>query len=219
MKGAIVFDLDGTLVASAPQIMQVANEMLATEGAAPLSLAETTRFIGNGARIFVQRMIAARGLDAGAEDRLYTDFAARAESNAEGAELFPGVAKALAALAESGHPLGICTNKPAAPARAMLDHLGIGHVFATLVGGDSLPVLKPDPAPLHAAFAGLGPPFLFVGDSEVDSATARAADIPFALFTRGYRRGGIGDFPDALTFDDWATFPELVAARVADPAE
>ncbi|MBW7923103.1 MAG: phosphoglycolate phosphatase [Rubellimicrobium sp.] len=211
MRGAVVFDLDGTLVESAPQIMGVANELLAGEGAAPLSLPETVSFIGHGARVFVQRMIAARGLPDDAADRLYHDFAARAESNAEGAGLFPGVARALAALAKAGHPLGICTNKPAAPARAMLDLLGIGHRFTALVGGDSLPVLKPDPAPLHAAFAGLGAPFLYVGDSEVDFATARAANVPFALFTRGYRRGGPGDFPGARMFDDWADFPALVA--------
>ena len=211
MRGALVFDLDGTLVASAPQIMGVANELLAGAGAAPLSLAETTRFIGNGARVFVQRMIAARGLPDEAVDRLYADFAARAESNAEGAELFPGVADALAALAGAGHPLGICTNKPAGPARAMLDHLGIGHFFTALVGGDTLPVLKPDPAPLRQAFAGLGAPLLYVGDSEVDLATAAAAGIPFALFSQGYRRGGISDFPGALVFDDWAAFPALVA--------
>ncbi len=153
MRGAIVFDLDGTLVDSAPQIMGVANALLAGEGAAPLSLRETVDFIGHGARVFVARMVAARGLGPEAVDRLFADFARRAASNAEGADLFPGVARALNALAERGHPLGICTNKPAGAARAMLAHLGIAGHFAVVVGGDSLPVLKPDPAPLRAALA------------------------------------------------------------------
>lgn len=212
MSGAIVFDLDGTLVESAPQIMGVANDLLAGEGAAPLTLTETVSFIGHGARVFVQRMIAARDLPKDAVARLYGDFAARAERNAEGAGLFPGVAEALANLVAKGHPLGICTNKPAAPARAMLEHLGLMHHFTSLVGGDTLPVLKPDPAPLHAAFAPLGAPLLYVGDSEVDFATAQAAEVPFALFTKGYRRGKVADFPGALSFDDWAEFPALVAA-------
>lgn len=211
MTASLVFDLDGTLVESAPQIMGVANEILAGEDAPPLALEETVSFIGHGARVFVERMIAARGLSQDIADRLYDDFADRAERNAEGADLFPGVAAALQAVAAMGHPLGICTNKPEAPARAMLVHLGIGGLFRAVVGGDTLPVLKPDPAPLHAAFAGLGAPALYVGDSEVDFATARAADVPFALFTRGYRRGGLDDFPGALTFDDWSAFPELVA--------
>lgn len=211
MTAALVFDLDGTLVESAPQIMGVANDILAGEGASPLSLEETVSFIGHGARVFVARMIAARGLPEDSAGRLYEDFADRAERNAEGADLFPGVSAALQTVAARGHPLGICTNKPEAPARAMLEHLGIGGLFRAVVGGDTLPVLKPDPAPLHAAFAGLGAPVLYVGDSEVDFATARAAGVPFALFTRGYRRGGPGDFPGALVFDDWSSFPDLVA--------
>ncbi len=211
MTSALIFDLDGTLVESAPQIMGVANEILAGEGASPLSLEETISFIGHGARVFVARMIGARGLPEDAVDRLYDDFADRAERNAEGADLFPGVDSALQALAEMGHPLGICTNKPEAPARAMLEHLGIGGLFRTVVGGDTLPVLKPDPAPLRAAIAATGAPLLYIGDSEVDFATARAAGVPFALFTRGYRRGGLDDFPGAFSFDDWSAFPELVA--------
>ncbi len=212
--GAIVFDLDGTLVDSAEQIMAAANAVLADEGAEPLTLDQTKGFIGNGARVFVARMIAARGLAEADLPRLHAAFVAGAEEDTAGAALFPGAARALRDLAAQGHALGICTNKPAGPTRALLAALGIAPLFRAVIGGDSLPVLKPDPAPLHAAFAPLGPPLLFVGDSEVDFATAQAAGVPFALHTRGYRRAGIADFPGAWCFDDWAALPAHAATLI-----
>jgi phosphoglycolate phosphatase len=210
--GAIVFDLDGTLVDSAPDIMAVANAVLAGAGAEPITLAQTRSFIGNGAPVFVDRMMAARGLPAAGRPALLADFLHRYDGQNDHVALFPGVLDALDALAAAGHGLGLCTNKPINATQSLLRHLGLDHRFATVIGGDSLPQHKPDPAPLLAAFAPLGAALIYVGDSEVDHATALAAGVPFALFSGGYRKTEVTDFAGARVFDHWSDLPALVAA-------
>ena len=104
-----------------------------------------------------------------------------------GTVAFPGVREALAALAAAGHGLGVCTQKPNAPAVTILRALGLMPPIAALTGGDSLDVMKPDPRMLaHAAAQLPEGPVIFVGDSEVDAATAEAAGVPFLLHTEGY---------------------------------
>ena len=126
---------------------------------------------------------------------------------------YRGVPAALDALAAAGHALGVCTNKPTEPARAVLAHVGLLDRFGVVVGGDSLPVTKPDPAPLFAALDALPPgPSVYVGDSEVDAATAQAAGVPFLLFTEGYRKSPVDALPHAAAFGDWDDLPGLVAA-------
>ena len=118
---------------------------------------------------------------------------------------------ALDALRAEGHVLGICTNKPAAAARAVLRHLGLSDRFAAVIGGDSAPTRKPDPAPLHMAHNACGPgPAIFVGDSEIDAATARAAGMDLLLFTEGYRKSPVADLPHRAAFDDFAALPGLI---------
>ena len=85
------------------------------------------------------------------------------------------------------------------------------HYFDTMWGGDSLPVHKPDPAPLHAAFDVLGDgPQLYVGDSDVDAETGQRAGVPFLLFTEGYRKCAVEDLHHTVAFDDFADLPRLV---------
>lgn len=141
----IVFDLDGTLIDSIEDVRGVANAVLAGEGAAPLSRDEARAFIGNGAPVFVERMRAARGIGAGEQARLLADFVERYDRAVELTEPFPGVPGALERLRASGHRLGICTNKPLSPARAVLAHLGMDGFFEVVLGGDSAPRPKPDP--------------------------------------------------------------------------
>lgn len=94
----------------------------------------------------------------------------------------------------------------------MLRHFGLDGRFATVIGGDSLAVRKPDPAPLHAAIAALGGgPALFVGDSEVDAETAQAAGVALALFTEGYRTTEVARLNARLVFDNFTALPGLVA--------
>lgn len=88
--------------------------------------------------------------------------------------------------------------------------------FPVVIGGDSLPQRKPDPAPLLAAAAGLDGPVLFVGDSEVDAETALAAQVPFLLFTEGYRKAPVSALPHAARFARYSDLPALVARLAAD---
>ncbi|MCB2116290.1 MAG: phosphoglycolate phosphatase [Rhodobacteraceae bacterium] len=207
----IVFDLDGTLIDSAPDIHAAVALTLGEEGRAPLSPETILSFVGNGLPHLVGLVIGAAGLD----PARHADLTARtlAHYNAVSGQRtvpYPGVAAALAALAAAGHALGICTNKPEAPARHILAFLGLGP-FDVVVGGDSLAARKPDPAPLHAALAALAPgPAIFVGDSEIDAETAERAGVLFLLFTEGYRKAPVADLPHAARFSDFAELPALV---------
>lgn len=208
----IVFDLDGTLIDSAPDIHGIANALLAAEGAAPITLAEARDFIGNGAAVFVQKMCAARGIPEAEQPRLLADFVARYDDAVTLTVIYPGVAGALDRLRGEGHRLGVCTNKPIRPTRAVLDHMGLARQFETLWGGDSLAVHKPDPAPLHAAFDALGSGAqIYVGDSEVDAETARRAGVPFLFFTEGYRKTEIEQIEHHARFTHFDQLPDLVA--------
>jgi phosphoglycolate phosphatase len=212
----IVFDLDGTLIDSAEDIRAIANRILLAEGKPPLSGAEVRSFIGNGVSVLVARMRAARGLPDSLHAQMLADFVASYETAVENTVPYPLVHEAMARLRADGHRLGICTNKPLAPCRAVLDHVGLGTTFDAVVGGDSMPVLKPDPAPLHTAFELLGEgPRLYVGDSETDAETAQRAGVRFLLFTEGYRKSEPSEIPHSARFDRFAELPGIVEAELA----
>ncbi len=210
----IVFDLDGTLIDSAPDIQGVANGVLAPHGA-EISLAQTHEFIGNGVDVFVTRMCAATGLP----DTQHAAFVAQFKHGYLTAfsltQVYAGVVEVLEALGTAGHSLGICTNKPLAPCHAVLDHMDLTRFFRVIVGGDTLRVNKPDPAPLDSAFDGLGDgPRIYVGDSEVDAETAQRAGVPFLLFSEGYRKTPVARIPHDMVFSSYAALPALIDGLV-----
>jgi phosphoglycolate phosphatase len=213
----IVFDLDGTLVDSAPDIAVAANKMLAGEGLAPLDLATVTSFIGNGLPKLVERVMRARGIGAHHFDRLYDemkDF--YNESPADTSKPMPGVPALLEKLKTDGHRIGVCTNKPEEPARLMLALLGLERHIDTVVGGDALPQKKPHPAPLNLAFERLGPgERLYVGDSEIDAEVALAAEVRFAIYTQGYRKQAVEGLPHEFRFDHFRELGSIVDALAA----
>jgi len=212
-----VFDLDGTLLDTAPDIHVCAVKALATEGLGPITLAQARAFIGSGAPMFVTRALTALGADpAGAlHARVLAAFLSVYDDAAALTRPYPGAIAALDALRDAGWRLGICTNKPERPARLLLEHFGLMDRFGSLVGGDTLPVRKPDPAPLRHALAGLGTERgLYIGDSEVDAATARAAGLPFALFTGGYRKAPVSEVPHDWSFDDHTALPGWMETRI-----
>ena len=210
---SIIFDLDGTLIDSAPDIHVAVNLMLAAEGLQPLTLAEVTGFIGNGLPRLVELVMQHRGIDMAR----HADLSAQVldlynAGNGALTVLYPGVAECLHRLRQVGYVLGLCTNKPLVPTHAVLRHFGIAHLFAAVIGGDSLPQRKPDPAPLLRVIADLNTAgCVYVGDSEVDYDTAIAADVPFALYTEGYRKTPLDGFPAATPFDHFDDLPGLVA--------
>jgi len=211
MSGAIVFDLDGTLVDTAPGIAASANRMLADFGFDPMPMPLLTTFIGHGIPNFVRQMIGHLGLDPDRHAEMNARMIARySENPADLSHPYPGVVAALEALAGAGHPLGVCTNKNHGLSVQILDALDLSRFFSVVIGGDSLPVKKPDPAPLRAAYDALpGPAMLYVGDSEVDAETARVMGLPFGLFTEGYRKAPVADLPHTFAFDDFALLPGL----------
>lgn len=210
----VVFDLDGTLIDSAPDIRAAANRMLAEQGMAGLDLATIIGFIGNGLPKLVERVMMRVGLDMAR----HADLTAitLAHYNAAATDLtqpYPGVVATLEALQQAGHVLALCTNKPEEPARIILRDLGIERFFDGVVGGDTLAVKKPDPEPLLHVIRALGDgPAIYVGDSEVDAETAQRAGVRFALFTEGYRKTPVGAIAHQDAFDDFAALPALVAA-------
>lgn len=209
---ALLFDLDGTLVDSAPDIHAAVNRLLLEMGQTPLAPETVRSFIGNGVPTLIARVLAATGQEGDPalwESRFMHHYGA---DSATLTTLYPGVRATLELLSAQGHEIGLCTNKPEEPARHILRAFDLAHLFPVVIGGDSLPLRKPDPAPLHAAIAGLSArPALFIGDSEVDAQTAQAAAVPFLLFTEGYRKSPVADLPHRASFADFAQLPALVA--------
>ncbi|MFE3835800.1 phosphoglycolate phosphatase [Pseudogemmobacter sonorensis] len=213
----VLFDLDGTLIDSVPDIAAALNRVLAAEAQAPFDLAEVTSFVGKGIADLVARAMAARGLATTEHPRLTAAvLAAYQADGASRTRIYPGVVPALEALRARGHRLGICTNKPEPAARQILDQLGLSPLFDVVLGGGRLAVLKPDPAPLLTAMAEIGGASIFVGDSEVDAETARRADAPFLLYTEGYRKSPVEALPHLAAFEHFDALPDLVAAAAKD---
>lgn len=210
----LIFDLDGTLIDSAPDIHMAANRVLAEESLPALPFETVRGFIGNGVGVLMTRILASQGLsdDTVLHHRMVASFIDLYEEAVHLTELYPDVRAALAHLADAGHPMAICTNKPEAPARSVLRHFGLDRFFPVIIGGDSLAQRKPDPAPLLAARSALKTGrILFVGDSEVDAETARHAAIPFALFSEGYRKTAAQDLGAKVIFGSYAALPALVS--------
>ncbi len=226
---ATVFDLDGTLVRSAASLNAVVNRTLAQAGLSALPLEQTTPFIGHGIEPYVARCFAAAGrtLSGSSLDDAVCEFSAiYAERPADGATLYDHVEASLVALADAGEALAVCTNKAEALARAVIAALGLAPLMTVLIGGDTLPLRKPDAGVLVACAERLGvdlDSLIFVGDSEVDGATAAAAGVPFFLFSGGYRSEPVSAIPHTVLFDDFAALAGLVsdhrAGRATAPAD
>ena len=206
----VVFDLDGTLVDSAPDIAGAANAMLAELGAAPLSLAAITRMIGDGSPKLMERALAAAGrtLDlAEVMPRYMEHYTAHATRLVKP---YPGVIETLAHLQEHGYRLGVCTNKPYEATLMVLEFCHIAAYFSASIGGDSLPQRKPAKEPLLAVIAKLGgtpDQAVMVGDSATDHATAVNAGIPALIIPSGY---GMEEAPATPGFNNFADLPHLL---------
>jgi phosphoglycolate phosphatase len=188
MTRLAVFDLDGTLVDSAPDIHAALDRLMAARGLPGFTRAEVTAMIGDGVRVLVTRALAARGqpFEPAALDAFMADYEANA---AVETRLFPGVAEALEALRADGWRIAVCTNKPEAAARELLAALGLLDQLAALGGGDSFAVRKPDPGHLHATIAAAGGAprgAVMIGDHRNDVAAARGAGLPCVFVGWGY---------------------------------
>ena len=188
----IVFDLDGTLVDSAPDLVAALNTVLGRDGIAPLPLERARKFVGRGGRVLIQLGLDASGIkvsDARMEE-LFASFLAVYESHLAARTIYyPGVEAALDRLAAGGHAFAICTNKFEKPAKMLIRALGGTERFRTICGADTFPVSKPNAAALRLTIekAGGDPRrAIMVGDTATDISTAKNAGLPVVAVDFGY---------------------------------
>jgi phosphoglycolate phosphatase len=203
---AVVFDLDGTLIDSAPDLRAALNRRLARYGLQALDAAQVQAMIGDGAKALVTRAFAAYQHPAGAEE--LADFLADYEANATvETAVYPGIVAALTSIQAAGHAMAVCTNKPVAASRLILAALGLEAFFPVVIGGDSTPFRKPDPRHLQAALDAMNASeAVMIGDHENDMAAARGLGVPAIFVSWGY-----GEAEGTLTVDSAAALPSAIA--------
>ncbi|MGV7213887.1 phosphoglycolate phosphatase [Bradyrhizobium sp. UFLA05-112] len=201
----IVFDLDGTLVDTAPDLISALNHVLEREGLPPVPMQSARNMIGAGARKLIERGLEAEGRIVGVADinRLTADFIAYyADHIADESRPFEGLEAALDHLAERGHRLAVCTNKLEWLSRRLLDALGLSQRFAAICGADTFGVQKPDPTILRETVARSGGQLaasIMVGDAGTDVGVARRAGVPVIGVSFGYTDVPIEELkPDRL---------------------
>lgn len=203
----LAFDLDGTLVDSAADLIDTLNVLLADEGIAPLPLAEARPFIGHGARWLIERGFTAQGHPVPAErmpalfDRFIAHYGAHC---ADQTRPFPGVIECLATLKSAGARLAVCTNKPTGLSIPILEALALRPFFDAVIGGDLAPKQKPDASHLTTAIAAAGGRIdraVMVGDAAPDAGAARAAGVPLVLVSFGYTQIPVAELGADILID------------------
>lgn len=205
---AFLFDLDGTLADTLPDLAASANHVRSLHELPPVDEATVRSYLGDGAKALLRRALAERRPDGDALERAYASYVAHHERCCtERSRLYPGVAEHLRALRDRGHPIAVVTNKPARFAEPVAQHLGLDAFTSVVVGGDTLPTRKPDPAMLRHALDRLGAPpdgATMVGDGLQDLRAGRAAGVRTigCLFGYGDARALAAERPDVL----WSRF-------------
>jgi len=211
----LVFDLDGTLIDSAPDLHAALNRLMETLGRRMLDLSEVIPMIGDGVPMLVTRALEATGGVPGDYDDILKQY--HAIYGAAVADLtapFPGVAETLATLQQAGHRMGVCTNKPAAASHAVLEALGLARYFSAVAGGDSLPVRKPDAGHLLGILDMLGSAparAVMIGDSHNDIQVALNAKVRSIAVSYGYRRQPVEELGADIVVDNFADIPGALA--------
>ena len=201
----VVFDLDGTLVDTAPDLIETLNVVLRREGLPPVEYAQARNMIGGGARRMIESGLKLEGRNAspGEIDRMFGDFIAYYAAHiADHSRPFPGLDDALDSLAADGCRFAVCTNKLEGLSRLLLDALRLSDRFAAICGQDTFGIQKPDPEILRRTIAAAGGDpkrAVMIGDSGTDIDTARAAGIPVVAVEFGYSDPPVTELrPDRL---------------------
>ncbi|HYC02498.1 MAG TPA: phosphoglycolate phosphatase [Azospirillaceae bacterium] len=217
---ALLFDFDGTLIDSAPEIGAALNALLAERGLPAVSDAQVRSFVGDGALRLVERGLGAGGITPPPDDlkAATARYLAIYETIPPDPHcIYPGVPETLAALRDAGHQLALCTNKPERASRMVLEALGLERFFEVVAGGDSAPVRKPDPGHLLWALERLGlraDEAAMVGDNGNDVASAKGAGMPVVCVTYGYPRMAVADLGADALIDRFEQLPAALARLV-----
>jgi len=212
----VVFDLDGTLVDTAPDLITALNWVLAREGLAPVPLESARKMIGQGARRLIERGLEAEGREMGMADisRLTSDFIDYyAEHIAVDSKPFDGLIAALDELEASGHRFAVCTNKLEWLSKLLLEQLQLTPRFAAICGADTFGVSKPDPVILQQTVARAGgrmSAVVMVGDAGPDIGVARRAGVPVIGVEFGYTDVPIADLKPDLLIGHFRDLPDAV---------
>jgi phosphoglycolate phosphatase len=212
----VVFDLDGTLVDTAPDLVAALNHVLACEGLPPVGYEDARNMVGGGARVMVERGLKAGGrvLPPAEVDRMVRDFIAHyADHIAVGSRPFHGVEATLDSLAGSGCRLAVCTNKLERLSLRLLDALGLSARFQAICGADTFGVPKPDPKILYGTIARAGGDrdrAIMIGDSMTDIATARAVGIPVIAVDFGYTEIPVAELKPDRVVSAFADLPDTI---------
>jgi phosphoglycolate phosphatase len=213
----IVFDLDGTLIDTAPDLVDALNVVFAREGLPSLPFAVARTLIGGGARAMIAHGLAAERRDASPAllDKLLADFIAHYSAHlADQSKPFPGLERTLDRLAADKFRLAVCTNKREGLSVKLLETLGLARRFAAICGQDTFGVQKPDPAMLRKTIAaGGGRPdaAIMIGDSETDVRTARAAGVPIIAVDFGYTPRPVAEFRPDRVISHFNDLPAAIA--------
>src|SRR5471032_1782675 len=214
----IVFDLDGTLVDTAPDLIDTLNVVFAREGLPPVAYQAARNLIGGGARAMIARGIEAEGraLEPPKLEQMFDDFIAHYSAHvADRSQPFPGLIDALDHLAASGYRFAVCTNKLERLSVLLLETLKLADRFEAICGQDTFGIQKPNPEILRRTIAAAGgnpARTVMVGDSETDIRTARAARMPVIAVDFGYSERPVSEFSPDQIISNFAQLPAAVAA-------
>ena len=217
---ALIFDLDGTLADTSPDLLGATNAVLAARGRALLDLAHLRHLVGFGARALILQAMEASGTPATDEEMpaLVEIFLSHYRAHiADGTRLFPHVAETLESLKAQGARLGVLTNKPQELTDPLLPLLGLDGLFAAAYGAGRKPYTKPDPRIFHDVVAELsndsgdGGPAVMIGDSITDLNTARAAGAPCILMSYGFTPVPASELGADIVLDDFAEMLDAIA--------
>lgn len=217
----IVFDLDGTLVDTAPDLIETLNVVFAREGMPPVEYATARNLIGGGAKAMLVRGIESEGrtVEPAKLQTMFDDFIAYYTAHVADRSLpFPGLIDALDTLAGRGFRFAVCTNKLEGLSRLLLEKLELTSRFVAICGQDTFGIQKPDPEVLRRTIAAAGGSMqraVMIGDSATDIHTARAAGIPVIAVDFGYSETPVADFEPDRLISHFAELPEAVAAFIA----
>jgi phosphoglycolate phosphatase len=218
-KYALIFDLDGTLIDSAPDLKTACNKLLAQYNLPKITLEDTHHFVGNGAQKLVERAFKHAGKEPSPEEietRTQEFLAFYNGHEADETVLYDGVMEGLVTLRSLGFRMALCTNKPKAPTLSILKTLKLAPLFDVVIGGDEVAIKKPAPEMLLKALDEMDcspDKTIMIGDSPNDIGAATNAQIKSIAVSYGYRKVSMGDLGGDYQVDKFSQIPDIIQSH------